>query len=136
VSYARFLAAWYNLAFLALVAAGLCVHLAGRLTGRDTLRASSTLVISGVLGLTANGALHDFGIGGYATHFPWVLGGALLIGAAGGTGLAALRRRMDRSFVRRMILTPPGAESGSGADPDPPSDQVSGSSVDRSARDT
>lgn len=136
MSYARFLAAWYNLAFLALVAVGLCVHLAGRVTGRDALRASSTFVISGILGLTANGALHDFGIGGYAGRFPWVLGGSLVIGAAGGTGLAALRRRIDRSFARRMVLTRPGDEPGSGTDPDLSSDQVSGSSVDRSARET
>lgn len=95
MSYAEFLLQPYNLVFLAAVTAGFAVLLYARSSDRDLFLVHAGLLTVGIAGLTVNGAVHDFGLGDPAAHFPRVLFASLVL-AALATGAARWVR--DRFF--------------------------------------
>ncbi len=108
MSYWEFLARWYNLVFLALVAGGLAVGLAGRLAARRRPGVAAGLIVAGIVGLTWNGALHDLGLHDYERRFSAVLAVSLVIGTL--VGLAVARVRRWRPGVQGLAFTAPGLE--------------------------
>ncbi len=127
MTYFEFLARWYNLAFLALGAAGLVCAAWGRVRGRDLFRLSATLLITAVIGLTWNGTIHDLGMGSPGARFPVVLLGSAAVGWLVGRWLSRLRARHFRPIAAvrfnraghegveaRLVTRVAGPEPGSG----------------------
>ena len=108
MSYLEFLARWYNLAFLALVAGGLAVGLAGRISGTRRPALAAALIVAGIIGLTWNGALHDFGLADWERRFPVILIASLAAGSLVGFGVARVRRLTPE--VTGLAFTAPGLE--------------------------
>lgn len=108
MSYVEFLARWYNLVFLALVAGGLAVGLSGRISGTRRPAQATALLVAGIVGLTWNGALHDFGLADYERRFPLVLTASLAVGALVGFAVAKVRRLTPE--VKGLAFTAPGLE--------------------------
>jgi len=96
MTYLEFLGRWYNLAFLALGAAGLLSAAWGRARSRDLFRLAATLVITAVTGLTWNGTIHDLGLGEPGPRFPYVLVGSAAAGWLAGRWLWRIRERHFR----------------------------------------
>ncbi|MDT8435347.1 MAG: hypothetical protein RRA92_01205 [Gemmatimonadota bacterium] len=109
VEYLAFLGRWYNLPFLGLVAAGLGLRLVTRAGRRRPPGLSVDLLAMGVVGLTLNGALHDFGVMEIGARFPVVLGVAAVAGHLIGRGVRALRRKVLPP-VEGVAFTAPGME--------------------------
>lgn len=112
MTYLEFLGRWYNLAWLAAIAAGLVVGMARRLAGRrppPTPRASVgvALVAAGVVGLTLNGAIHDFRLGSIAARMPFVVPLALGAGWLVAWGASRLRHRFAPP-IRGVAFNRPG----------------------------
>lgn len=127
MTYFDFLGHWYNLAFLAIGAAGLVCAAWGRVRGRDLFRAATTLLVAAVTGLTWNGTIHDLGLGSPAPRFPYVLVGSMAAGWLAGRWASRIRARhfMPISAVRfnrdghegveaRLVTRSAGVEPGSG----------------------
>jgi len=127
MTYFEFLGRWYNLAFLALGAAGLLSAAWGRVRDRDLFRLAAALVITAVIGLTWNGAIHDLRLGEPGPRFPYVLAGSAAAGWLAGRWLWRFRSRHFRpiSAVRfnraghegveaRLVTRGAGAIPGSG----------------------
>ena len=127
MTYFDFLGHWYNLAFLAIGAAGLVCAAWGRVRGRDLFRAATTLLVAAVTGLTWNGTIHDLGLGSPAPRFLYVLVGSMAAGWLAGRWASRIRARhfMPISAVRfnrdghegveaRLVTRSAGVEPGSG----------------------
>lgn len=118
MTYLQFLGQWYNLVWLGAVGAGLLFALKARMSGRgrivartpergddDTVRKATkdlegprmspaaALITAGVLGLTLNGAIHDFHLGPVPRRFPIVFFASLVGGWLLARGFSRLRHR-------------------------------------------
>lgn len=111
MAYLRFLGEWYNLTWVGAVCAGLLLVAFRRRELSDGPRTSPgiVLVAAGVLGLTLNGALHDFRIDPIARWFPLV---AVLALGAGWLVARSASRFRHRWFppVRAVAFNQPGLE--------------------------
>lgn len=101
MTYLQFLGQWYNLVWLGAVGAGLLLALRARSSERGGTEsragprtsAATVLVAGGVLGLTLNGAIHDFRLGEAARRFPIVFVASLVGGWLFAWGSSRLRHR-------------------------------------------
>lgn len=111
MAYLRFLGEWYNLIWVGAVCAGLLLVVLRRRAAPDGPRTSPGVVVvaAGVVGLTLNGALHDFRIEPIARWFPLV---AVLAAGAGWLIARAASRFRHRWFppVRAVAFNQPGLE--------------------------
>lgn len=114
MAYLRFLGEWYNLVWVGAVCTGLLLLALRRRGASDAAPGPRTspgivLVAAGVLGLTLNGALHDFRVEPIAPWFPLVA--ALALGAGWLIARSASRFR-HRWFppVRAVAFNQPGLE--------------------------
>jgi hypothetical protein len=117
VTYLQFLGQWYNLIWLGAVGAGLLFALRARMSGRGRVAArtpdggdgavptatrdlegprtspAAAFITAGVLGLTLNGAIHDFHLGPVPRRFPIVVVASLVGGWLLARGFSRLRHR-------------------------------------------
>ena len=111
MAYLRFLGEWYNLIWVGAVCAGLLLVTLRRREPPDGPRTSPGIVLTaaGVLGLTLNGALHDFRLEPIARWFPLV---AILALGAGWLIARSASRFRHRWFppVRAVAFNQPGLE--------------------------
>lgn len=111
MAYLQFLGEWYNLTWVGAVCAGLLLVILRRRETPDGRRSSPgvALIAAGVIGLTLNGALHDFRIGPIARWFPLV---AVLALVGGWLIARAASRFRHRWFppVRAVAFNQPGLE--------------------------
>jgi hypothetical protein len=118
VTYLQFLGQWYNLIWLGAVGTGLLLALKARMSGRgrvvartpeagdDTVRTGTkeaegprtspvaVLITAGVLGLTLNGAIHDFHLGPVGRRFPIVVVASMVGAWLLVRGMSRLRHRV------------------------------------------
>lgn len=102
MTYLQFLGQWYNLIWLAAVGVGLVFALMARIGDRGPIgnrnaprtSPAAALVASGVIGLTLNGAIHDFRLGEAGRRFPIVLVASLVGGWLFVRGFSRLRHRL------------------------------------------
>jgi len=111
LAYLRFLGEWYNLIWVGALCAGLLFLLARRSEIPAGPRASSgaVLVVSGVVGLTLNGALHDFRLGPIERWSPLVIPLSLGTGWLIARGASRLRHRWF-PHVRAVAFNRPDLE--------------------------
>lgn len=120
MTYLEFLAQWYNLPWVTAVAGGLLLALKRRLGPRggearaDAAAAPRTsptvlLVAAGVVGLTLNGAIHDFRVGSVGRWFPLVAVLAVASGWLIAWGGSRVRHRYVPP-VRGVMFNQPGLE--------------------------
>jgi len=137
VTYLQFLGQWYNLPWVAAIAVGLLLGLRRRLAGggrpsaaaradaapadpedpsaRDAAArepgprtsGSVALVVAGVIGLTVNGAIHDFRLGAIGERAPLVVPLSLAAGWVAAWGAARLRHRFAPA-ARGIAFNRPG----------------------------
>ncbi|MFQ5529783.1 MAG: hypothetical protein ACE5FP_05475 [Gemmatimonadota bacterium] len=93
MSYLSFLGEWFNLPFVGAILAAVLVGLRSERRPRPDVRAAA-LFISGIAGLTLNGAIHDLSLGSPADRFPIVLIAAALLGIGVSSGGSRLLRRL------------------------------------------
>ena len=93
MSYLSFLSEWFNLAFVGAVVGGVLFGLLSQRRPRPDVRAAS-LFLTGIIGLTFNGAVHDLSLGSPAEKFPLILLGATLLGVGLTIGGSHLLRRL------------------------------------------
>lgn len=111
MAYLRFLGEWYNLVWVGAICAGLLFVRLGRREPPDEPRTSPGIVLiaAGVLGLTLNGALHDFRVEPIARWFPLVAVFALGAGWLVARSASRLRHRWFPP-VRGVAFNQPGLE--------------------------
>lgn len=111
MAYLRFLGEWYNLVWVGATCAGLLFVALARREPPVGPRASPAiaLIAAGVLGLTLNGALHDFRVEPIGKWFPLV---AVLALGAGWLVARSASRLRHRWFppVRGVAFNQPGLE--------------------------
>lgn len=118
MTYLQFLGQWYNLIWLGVVGIGSLLALKARMSGRGRIVArtpeaggdtvgttteapegprtspAAALITAGVLGLTLNGAIHDFHLGPVGRRFPIVVIASLVGGWLLVRGMSRLRHRL------------------------------------------
>ena len=108
MSYAEFLAQWFNLPYVVAVVVGVVLLFRPNPEIRPAWVAGATLA-SGIIGLTLNGAIHDLALGTPAERFPLVF----VIAATAGISLAFVGSRLlRRAFppVTGVTWNQPGLE--------------------------
>lgn len=111
MAYLRFLGEWYNLIWVGAVCAGLLSVTIARREPPEGPRTSPDIVLiaAGVLGLTLNGALHDFRVEPIARWFPLVAVLALGAGWLIARSASRLRHRWIPP-VHGVAFNEPGLE--------------------------
>lgn len=99
MTYLEFLSRWYNLAFLAVAAVGVSALTWAKIRGGDRFRLAAITLITAIVGLTWNGAIHDLGLGSPAPRFPLVLVGSAAIGWLAGRWIDGFRQRHLRRIT-------------------------------------
>ena len=93
MSYLSFLGEWFNLVFVGAVVGGVLFGFLSQRRPRPDVRAAS-LFLTGIAGLTLNGAIHDLALGSPADRFPVVVTAATLLGVGGTFVGSRLLRRL------------------------------------------
>ncbi|MDH3297071.1 MAG: YqiJ family protein [Gemmatimonadota bacterium] len=93
MSYLSFLGEWYNLPFVGVALAGVVIGVRSTRRPRPDIRAGAAF-LTGIAGLTINGAIHDLSVGSPAERFPLVILSAVTLGVGLTLGGSLILRRL------------------------------------------